>query len=247
MPQRAAASRPTHRPPPPGRELPTWLWLWFPPSMLVLMIVVRIVDPPTFVAWFKVKEGPIEWATVLVLIPAIVASVAIWRRRAALPTRWLGWWMGLVGLGSFYFAAEEVSWGQQIWGWEAPEFIAARNDQDETNFHNLTGFGFLDLGPRFVLEQWALWGGIVLPLADRWRGIVRDARWRWDHWFWPTWCCLPTAVIAVLIRVPDRLDKLTGKQLWWLRDLRLSEPQEYYFALFLAMYLLSVWARLRRT
>jgi pimeloyl-ACP methyl ester carboxylesterase len=66
-------------------------------------------------------------------------------------------------------------------------------------------------------------------------------------WFWPTWCCFWTALLAVLIRVPDRIDKMTGKQLAIFRDLRLSEPQEFYFALLLAIYLLSVRARLARS
>lgn len=230
-----------------GRELPAWLWLGIPPLLVLAMgATAALAEPRVFHAWFKRKEGPIEWATVIVLLPAVVAAIAVWRRRAELPNRWIGRWMGLVGLGAFYYAGEEISWGQQLFAWETPEFIATRNDQRETNFHNLIGLGIFEEVPRFVLEQWILWGGVVIPLADRWRGVVRSARASWDHWFWPTWCCLPTALLAILIRVPDRIDRLTGEQLAVLRDLRLSEPQEFYFGLFLAMYLLSVWARLRR-
>lgn len=225
-------------------DLPTWLWLAFPPMLVVAMVLTSLASDQAFGAWFKRKEGPIEWATVVVLLPAMAAGVAVWRRRHALPTRWLGWWMGLVGLGSLYYAGEEISWGQQIFQWETPEFLAERNRQNETNLHNLIGAGVFEVLPRNLLEQWILWGGVMLPLADRWRGIIRSPR-SWSYWFWPTWCCLPTALLAILIRVPDRVDRLTGKQLAMLRDLRLSEPQEYYFALFLMMYLLSVWARLR--
>lgn len=227
-------------------ELPRWLWLGVPLLVVVAMGGTALVDPDAHRAWFKVKEGPIEWATVAVLIPAMAAAVAIWRRRALLPARWLGWWMALVGLGSFYYAGEEISWGQHVFGWETPEVLAARNDQRETNLHNLVGLGIFEEAPRFLLEQWVLWGGGVLVLADRWRGVVRDTGSGWDHWFWPTRVCLPTALLAILIRVPDRIDRMTGKELSFLRDLRLSEPQELYFALFLAMYLLSAWARLRR-
>lgn len=210
------------------------------------MGATALVDPTTHHAWFKIKEGPIEWATVFVLLPAMVAAVGIWRRRALFPARWLGWWTALVGLGSFYYAGEEISWGQHVFGWETPEFIAAHNRQDETNFHNLAGLGIFEKIPRFLLEQWILWCGVVLLLSDRWREVVRGGRESWAFWFWPTHVCLPTALLAILVRLPDRLDRLTGKELSIFRDLHLSEPQEFYFALFLAMYLLWVRTRLGR-
>lgn len=226
-------------------ELPLSLWLGVPPLLVVAMGATSLLAPDAYHGWFKVKEGPVEWATVVVLLPAIAAGIAIWRRRAVLPARWLGWWMALVGLGSFYYAGEELSWGQQIWHWETPDLIAGVNRQRETNLHNLRNMGIFESVPRSLLEAWIVVGGILHPLGRRRRGAPADpASWRW--WFWPTICCVPTAVLAVVIRLPDRIDKATGKQMEWLRDLRLSEPQEFYFALFLAMYLLSVWARLRR-
>jgi hypothetical protein len=228
-----------------GGELPRWLWLWFPPLLVVMMVVVGATDPTTFASWFKRKEGPIEWATFLVLLPAIAAGIYVWRRRATLPTRWLGRWMALVGIGAFYYAGEEISWGQQIWHWSTPEFLAEINDQQETNFHNLEGFGIFEELPRNALEQWILWGGIVVPLVAYFRGRTFGSE-SWQRWFVPTLCCLPTAILAIVIRLPDRLDRVTGKQLAWLRDVRVSEPQEYYFALFLMMYLLSVAVRLRQ-
>jgi hypothetical protein len=36
----------------------------------------------------------------------------------------------------FLFAMEEVSWGQQIFNWAAPEFFEKYNTQRETNLHN---------------------------------------------------------------------------------------------------------------
>lgn len=34
-------------------------------------------------------------------------------------------------------AGEEISWGQRIIGWSTPDQLAAINDQNETNFHNI--------------------------------------------------------------------------------------------------------------
>lgn len=42
-----------------------------------------------------------------------------------------------IGIVFFFGAGEEISWGQRIFGWETPESIAAINDQNETNLHNV--------------------------------------------------------------------------------------------------------------
>ena len=114
-----------------GAELPAWLWLGLPPIGVVAMVATALVDPGLHHAWFKAKEGPVEWATVAVLVLAMAAAVGIWRRRALLPARWLGWWMALVGLGSFYYAGEEISWGQHVFGWETPELLAEIRREEE--------------------------------------------------------------------------------------------------------------------
>jgi len=41
------------------------------------MAVARLVDPRAFHVWFERKEGPIEWATVLVLLPAVAAAAIV--------------------------------------------------------------------------------------------------------------------------------------------------------------------------
>lgn len=37
----------------------------------------------------------------------------------------------------FLFGMEEISWGQRIFGWETPTFLATRSLQNETNIHNV--------------------------------------------------------------------------------------------------------------
>lgn len=45
-----------------------------------------------------------------------------------------------LGLGLLFFVAfaEEISWGQRIFGVETPEFLKEHNAQGETNLHNLS-------------------------------------------------------------------------------------------------------------
>ena len=84
-------------------------------------------------------------------------------------------------------------------------------------------------------------GGIWIPVREWKRGspYVKGGLF---YWFWPTMDCLPTALLAELIRAPQRYKQLAGIKVLPL-EIRWSEPQEYYFALFLALYLLSLYVR----
>lgn len=56
---------------------------------------------------------------------------------------------------------------------------------------------------------------------------------------------MPAAVLATLVRIPDRLERFGVKALE-SKGMRLSEIQEHYCALFLALYLASFHQRLKR-
>jgi hypothetical protein len=226
-----------------SKELPAWLWLWFPPLLLVLRLALRATDPELFSAWFGSKEGPEEWATVFVLVPGIVCGFLALRQWRLLPSTLTRWWLAVALLGACYFCGEEVSWGQKVGKWETPPALAEVNRQDETNLHNISSL--FNEKPRLGLELWVLAGGIVVPLRRR-RGrgppsAATDPR----AWFWPTLVCVPTALLAIAVRIPDRLEDF-GVTALHARGMHLSELQEYYFALFLALYLASFRIRLAR-
>ena len=121
--------------------------------------------------------------------------------------------------------------------------MARINDQGETSLHNISSW--LDQKPRGLLLTWVLVGGILYPIWARFRfprGVPAAA---WRAWFWPGYVCLPAAALSVLVRLPEYA------RLWfdaappsWL-TFRASEPQEYGFALFLLVYLWSLYLRLR--
>lgn len=222
------------------REPPRWLWLWFPPILILFQYAVRYFHPQEYYALFDSELGVVELATPAVLFAGIGAGIAALRYRDRLPRLWLGGWVGLVTLACFYFAGEELSWGQHLVGWTTPEAFMTLNDQGETNIHNISSW--FDQKPRLVLELWVLYGGILRPLRMRNRLFVPCD---WRYWFWPTHVCLPAAALAILIRLPDRLDDWFGIGPLPLA-IRYSEPQEYYFAVFLSLYLCSVWYRVRQ-
>ena len=207
--------------------------------MVLAVIPAKIISPDFYRDWIISENGLVELATPLAAIIGSVYGIKLINR--LLPTRdWLiiGWVM-TVTLACVYFAGEELSWGQQLFHWSTPEAIDKLNDQHETNLHNMSSW--FDQKPRALLELWVVIGGILVPVRE-WKRGSRFTKGGLFYWFWPTMDVLPTAVLAELIRAPQRLKHLFGiKQL--PVEIRWSEPQEYYFALFLALYLISLYVR----
>ena len=221
-----------------ARYLPKWLWLWFPPLLLLVIIPIRIVSPEFYSANIDGELGLIELATPLISIIGFViglGAVKLAWNKTDRPERI---WYLLVTLGCFYFAGEELSWGQHFFGWGTPEYLEQINDQEETNIHNISSW--FDQKPRMLLELWVLIGGVVMVLYTKGNALGKH------YWFWPTVECFPTALLAILIRLPERIKSLFDIEQLPL-ELRFSEPQEYYFALFLLLYLAVAKQRLRQS
>lgn len=234
----------------PTVEPPRWLWLWLPLLLFTVLLLLAVrVDSDAdyssrwwtdYVGAWDEQIGVVELATPVFSGFAAIAGIAALRHRHRLPTGWLQGWVALVTLACVYLTGEELSWGQHLFGWSTPESLMAANDQGETNLHNISSW--FDQKPRLLLELFVLYGGIIHVLLQR--GDVKKGDWR--IWFWPTYICLPSALLAILVRMPDRLEDWFGIGPLPFA-IRWSEPQEYYFALFLCLYLLSIGYRVRRT
>jgi len=208
--------------------------------LIIVQYAIRYYDTAAYNLLFESEVGIVELATPAVLLVAIAAGGAALRYRGRFLGAWLNLWVPLLTLACFYFAGEELSWGQHLFGWATPEYLNTINDQGETNIHNISSW--FDQKPRLVLELWVLGGGVIYPLRRRHREArISD----WGYWFWPTYVCFPAALLAILIRLPDRLEDWFGIGPLPLA-IRYSEPQEYYFAVFLALYLTSIWYRVRQ-
>lgn len=228
-------------------DLPGWLWLGLPPVMLLLLVVAAAAGPDYVGAITRSDHDPrgtgiAEHATVLVLVPGIVAGFAVFRRRRHLPDARIGWWVLAWTLACVYFAGEKMSWGQHLIGWQSPELFQDINRQKETNIHNISSW--LDRKPRAVVELWVMIAGLLLPVWQRVRGAVPDAASR-AYWIWPSFVVVPSAALFLLFRLHRWFaDPATSGYFNWLSE---SEVREYYIALFLSLYLLSIWRRLRAT
>lgn len=221
---------------------PALLWLWLPLALLCFILVVIIFYPSHVQLLINAEGGVVELLTPAALLPAVAFGLLGVRYIRRLPAKWLFAWLMLVTAASFYFAGEELSWGQQLFYWQTPELMEEINDQQETNIHNISSW--FDQKPRILLELWVLIGGIIVPLANRLRHReYADNDWR--YWFWPHFVCLPAAVIAIVVKLPERYRDLGG-ELPWTVGIRYSEVQELFFAVFLMLFLLVSYQKLRR-
>jgi hypothetical protein len=226
-------------------DLPAWLWAGFPPLMLLLLVACAVAAPGLIPAINRSDTAPgggglAEHGTVLVLIPGIVAGFLAFRARSLLPDWRLGWWILMWTLASFYFAGEEISWGQHLFHWETPEVFRELNKQQEMNLHNTSSW--FNQKPRALVELWIIFSGLAMP-AWRWlRGAKLDPA-RIGYWLWPTVVAVPAAALFMLFRAHKWVAESTGRELaYWLSE---SEVREYYVAVFLSIYLMSIWQRTR--
>ena len=223
--------------------LPSWAWIWLPIAALAVELGFRILNEPVYRIFWQSELGPVETGTVVVLLSGILAGLMALQKVGKLPTRWLTGWLILAIVGSIYFCGEEASWGQHWLGWETPQAMSNLNDQDETNLHNTSSW--LDQKPRLLLELGGLVGGLLYP-SYLW---FRQRTWPSDpadvhYWVWPDRQLLPTALLAIAIGLPQRLENLFGWPVPYPLDIRASETQELYFALFISLYLCSFQKRL---
>ena len=215
-----------------------WLWLWLPVAVIIVVVICYVINPDLTRFLVGDERGVIEPATAVVLLPAIYYGFRTVFYKTKSQILLIKMWILLVTLACIYIAGEEISWGQQLFHWETPDFISHINDQNETNIHNMNSW--FDQKPRLLLELWVLAGGVLLPV---WR-MFRSRQYSvdsWQYWFWPSVVCLPTASLAILVKMPERVEYFIN-----IKDivyLRYSELQEFYFALFLFLYLYSLKKR----
>jgi hypothetical protein len=151
---------------------------------------------------------------------------------------WLLAWVTLAFIGCAYVAGEEASWGQHFFAWTTPEEWRLYNDQGETNLHNISSW--LDQKPRLLLEIGVLVGGLVFPLIQRGGRFLQRGR---LAYLTPSIVCLPTAAMALLVRLEDVVIEVTDAPMLLFH--RPSEVQELFFYYFVCLYLAVLSRRIR--
>lgn len=221
--------------------LPPWLWLVAAPAVLPVFYLTRYVDLAFYLQWMEGERGIIEITQPLLLIPAILCGFLLLRYRKALPAPWIAVWFALHGLGAFYFAGEEISWGQHFFAWETPASVSSLNDQNETNLHNMSSW--LDQKPRIALWVWAVTGGFFTPLLIAIGWVKTGGPENWRYWVLPPRACMTAGFLVGVVRLPEYLFFALDVVAPFPFDIRASELQELFLAMFLSFYLVSVYRR----
>jgi hypothetical protein len=192
------------------------------------------------------ESGIIEIGTVLAALAGAVFGVRIFFRRRDLPVPALGWWFLAGAAGLLLFAGEELSWGQHWLNFGTPDVLAT-NVQGEANLHNLSLEA--EQIPKMLLFVGVLIGGVISPLALRLAPATRGFLQGWFGWLWPQPYLWPPAAIAMAVWAVDRLLAAVvtreGKAATAALRKAIQEGYELFLLLFVALYLVSVWRRLR--
>jgi hypothetical protein len=184
----------------------------------------------------KSEAGIVENATVVFLVMGIGYCVAAMRiTRQHFVSRYLRAWLVVLVVGATYFALEEISYGQHIFHWHTAEAWAKLNDQQETNLHNVSAL--FDQVPRALLTLAVLVGGVLYPLYRYFRGVKLDESNRF-YWQWPTMDCVTVGLVVILIR-PFFSE-------FPVDIINTGETKECFFGLFILLYCLSLYKRLRQ-
>ena len=182
------------------------------------------------------EGGIVENATVFFLLLAIGFCIASIRCASQMEVRgFLRVWLIVMILGSGYFALEEISYGQHLFGWDTASSWKELNDQDETNLHNV--HAIFDQVPRALLSLAILIGGVVLPLYRHFRGIRLQRNDRL-YWQWPTLDCVTVGILTLALR--------PVLSIFEFEFISTGEVKEALFAMFILLYCVSIHFRLKQ-
>jgi hypothetical protein len=185
------------------------------------------------------ENGLIELGTAACFALAGCAALALpWKTRGRVPTLFRGAF-NLFALACWFVALEEISYGQQLVGWNSPHWFEQNNHHGQTNLHNLMGNR-----PSHVLKNAAnygtLVGFIIIPVI----AMFRSGAYRPGHW---TYFLLPRAELiapaaaaqlcSLLWDVPKSVLGEYWHQGW-------NEVRELFWGMAALCYVAVMWQRL---
>lgn len=109
------------------------------------------------------EDGQVEYIQVLFLLISCILSIAISRYLKIKKCIFLSILYGILAIGLFFIAGEEVSWGQRILNIATPESLKVINRQEEITIHNINGVESI-VGQIYIYASiYAAFGFILIP------------------------------------------------------------------------------------
>ncbi|WP_097105437.1 hypothetical protein [Hoeflea halophila] len=154
------------KPAPPVKFSPLSYLLLTGNIVITCLAVVLIMFYREYFGWNVKELGHIALAQEFMILAGLILLMAsAWSlRKSDLRTVFglkAAWICGLMGISVFLLLMEEISWGQHLFGWEAPEAFE-KNIQNETNIHNFYTNRF-----EFAYYSAAFLCFVILPVVAR--------------------------------------------------------------------------------
>ncbi len=211
-------------------------WFWFPIIWMIGQLSAETLLPHDLLIKIHYEGGLHEWLQIVMLIMVFGLACKILLSMERTTNIWLKLWIAAAAFGSFYVAAEEVSWGQMIFHWQTPESWKALNYQGEMNLHNTSKW--FNQKPRLLLEIGIIVGGLIIPLLYRFK-----MEWLPKKFIiiYPPAILSITAIIYTLAKFSHKISKM-------FFDVRIfqraSEVEELYLYFFVLLYMVVLSQRI---
>ena len=122
--------------------------------------------------------------------------------------------------GLIYYFFEEISWGQHFFFWDSPDFFIKANNQNETNFHNISNF-FNEL-PRSLLLIWCSFSFLIFKVIKKNKKLFL-----FKNFIFPNSNLKKISYLLLFFTIPDLfVDKFNlhpGYPIDWITAIRLYE------------------------
>ena len=142
-------------------------------SILLLFVVAALLNEYSESLYYlSVQEDELlEWATFWgFMVAAAIYFSSAYRQFKAEQFKFglqMPWFVFGLGLFCLLVAMEEISWGQRILGYRAPDYFLEQNFQQELNLHNIIDSSFRKLVMKIILLGY----GVVLSAACLWKPV----------------------------------------------------------------------------
>lgn len=207
-----------------------WWWLWLPVLGAGLVFLAGFLAPRLYADWIIPEGyGVLEFGQFIIMIAAFVIAVRLLFDPFVRARPFVFAVTFLAALSSLYVAGEEMSWGQHFFHWNTPDYWVGVNVDDETNLHKT--HDIFDKIPRVTLELGVLVGGLLIPLAAKFKPHLRALRF---SLFFPPASLVPIALCALSFKL---LDEIRAKEKFQAFE-RPSEGIEFYLYLFILAFLI---------
>lgn len=142
-------------------------------SILLLFVVAALLNEYSEALYYlSVQEDELlEWATFWgFMVAAAIYFCSAYRQFKTEQFKFslqMPWFVFGLGLFCLLVAMEEISWGQRLLGYRAPDYFLEQNFQQELNLHNIMDTSFRKLVMKIILLGY----GVVLSVVSLWNPV----------------------------------------------------------------------------